>query len=433
MRLLQDAASVSVKTQLLTIDICSAVLRAVELGESRRTLYVALLCYASLASATLISVNVGFHLFGGSSQTPPGSMADFPRAALCRWDAIWLRDIAEHGYEYDSQGRSSVAFFPLYPILTSVVAAITTAPFDIAGLFVSNWFAFGSFYLLILYEGLSSLSSNERRSQFGAAIWLRAFPTSFFLVMGYSESLFLFFTLAAMWGLKSGRIHIAYIAILCGITTGTRFVGIAMLPVLAVHCVEIYSGNRRWKVWLAILPIAVSGLLLYSFYLRCEFGDALVFAKAQDFWRFRPKIPWTQHFLVLLSAEPIWTVYDPSLLSYWQYVDHSPHFLLSLQAANPILFVVCCAIVIYGFAFRLLDKRELILSVALLLIPYSCRSYEMCMASQGRFALVAFPVFLVMSKSSEKLPTAAQYAIVMLGLIQGCVFATMWGAGYLVI
>ena len=42
-----------------------------------------------------------------------------------RWDGRWYVEIAEHGYTYDPNAQSSVAFFPLYPALMRLL----TLPF----------------------------------------------------------------------------------------------------------------------------------------------------------------------------------------------------------------------------------------------------------------------------------------------------------------
>ncbi len=33
------------------------------------------------------------------------------------WDSGWYWTIARHGYRYNAGGQSSIAFFPLYPLL----------------------------------------------------------------------------------------------------------------------------------------------------------------------------------------------------------------------------------------------------------------------------------------------------------------------------
>ncbi|MDQ3488331.1 MAG: hypothetical protein M3468_11435 [Acidobacteriota bacterium] len=38
------------------------------------------------------------------------------------WDSGWYFDIARRGYYFDPEGQSSIAFFPLYPLLMGAVA-----------------------------------------------------------------------------------------------------------------------------------------------------------------------------------------------------------------------------------------------------------------------------------------------------------------------
>ena len=66
-------------------------------------------------------------------------------ARLVRWDSQWYAGIARSGYGHtvlhpDGRHLSDYAFFPLYPLLERVVAALTGLAYVDAGLVVS-WLA----------------------------------------------------------------------------------------------------------------------------------------------------------------------------------------------------------------------------------------------------------------------------------------------------
>jgi hypothetical protein len=61
--------------------------------------------------------------------------------------------------------------------------------------------------------------------------------------------------------------------------------------------------------------------------------------------------------------------------------------------------------VLLGWRKRWLNAYEISLSAGLLLIPYVTRGYDFGMCSQGRFAAVCFPMYLVMGRLLAAMPT----------------------------
>lgn len=60
---------------------------------------------------------LGFSL--GVSLLRPGRVRDEPRSwreAVGRMDGRWYKQIAAEGYHYNPHARSSIAFFPVYPL-----------------------------------------------------------------------------------------------------------------------------------------------------------------------------------------------------------------------------------------------------------------------------------------------------------------------------
>ena len=45
-------------------------------------------------------------------------------ATWVRWDAWWYLNVVERGYWFDPQGKSNVAFFPLFPVAIKAVTAV---------------------------------------------------------------------------------------------------------------------------------------------------------------------------------------------------------------------------------------------------------------------------------------------------------------------
>jgi len=115
--------------------------------------------------------------------------------AWFRWDSGHFTAIASNGY--DAAWRT--AFFPLFPLLERGVAFLTHDPF-IAGLIISN--LAGLAMLVVLYRLVQEDFDAERA--FRTVLYLSVFPTAFFFVAAYNESLFLLLTLLSFYHMDCG-------------------------------------------------------------------------------------------------------------------------------------------------------------------------------------------------------------------------------------
>jgi hypothetical protein len=114
-----------------------------------------------------------------------------------RWDAGWLGRIARDGYDWNDQ---SAAFFPGYPLAIRALAA--TTPLDeVAGLLVSNAAFLTALVVLYALTTREFSTSTARRT----VVLVAAFPTSFFFLAPYSESLFVLASLLTFWWARRGR------------------------------------------------------------------------------------------------------------------------------------------------------------------------------------------------------------------------------------
>ena len=170
----------------------------------------------------------------------PGWDAQTARRAppLARYDSGWYLGIAEKGYgPAKPRGEASAhAFLPLYPALVSVAARLFRVDGFAAGIGVSAacFFCAG---LLFAAEGRRRLTE---KGAIAALALLLLFPTSFFLVSMYSESLFLLLALLSFDRLRRGQI---FVALLFGFLAGlTRFAALAMALPLAI---EAWKVTRR--------------------------------------------------------------------------------------------------------------------------------------------------------------------------------------------
>lgn len=336
------------------------------------------------------------------SSAPAGYRA-YQRCLVCfRYaNGSWHISIARRGYEYQPGERSNVAFFPIYPLLIRVTASTLPVRSEIAALLVST--IAGLLATWIVGKYLNLRAASERAVRMGLFAFL-LFPTTFFFRFGYNEYVFICLCAATFIGFQKDWPPLV-IAAVVGLATATRPVGVALLVPLFVHLAKLWAQRRiALSTTLASAALGCSGLLAFMGYLFYRFGDPLVFATTQENWSWRGPHSTSEKLFALLTFEPFFATYDSNSRAYWQLFSEGVPATISLQFANPLWFLFVALLVYVGWVSRTFTRYETIYSIAVLSIPYFTRSYEMCMAGQGRFAAVALPVYLILGNILAKAP-----------------------------
>lgn len=296
------------------------------------------------------------------------SASDDPLLAVWgRWDAEHYLGIARKGYS-----GTEPAFFPLYPQLIALVGTLAGS-YLVGGLLVSNAASF--FGLLYLYK-LVEHEYNRHVAQ-RATFYIAIFPTAIFFSAVYSESLFLFLTVASFYYARERRWLTAgafgFFAAL------TRSEGILLVaPLLIEWAGAAREGGRGFlRYWVddvlkplvgtALVPL---GLAVYMGYLWVLSGDPLLFSHVQKHWG--------RHFA------PPWV----SFLDSFHKIAHAhAQQTVATQVQELAFTALMLAVLIAGFRrLRLSYSVYMALSI---FIPMSTGS----LMSMPRFALVLFPMF----------------------------------------
>lgn len=284
-----------------------------------------------------------------------------------RWDAEHYLGIARNGYS-----GTEFAFFPLYPILIKIVGAVSGSNL-VAGLVISNAASF--FALLYLYK-LVEHQYNRHVAQ-RATFYVSIFPTAIFFSAVYSESLFLFLTVASFYYVRERRWLVA--GVFGCLAALTRSEGVLLAaPLFIEWVIAAKEGGREFfRYWvddivkpLLGLALVPCGLALYMGYCWIVTGDALKFSTVQSHWGRHFAAPWTS------VANTIHKIVGA----------HTP-----LTVANETLELAFTALMIGALLFGL---RRLRLSYTVymalsILAPMLTAS----LMSMPRFALVLFPMF----------------------------------------
>ena len=200
-----------------------------------------------------------------------------------RWDTGVFTTIALHGYRMPQDS----AFFPLYPLLERVLMPLFHNNPFLPGLLIANVADLG--LLIVLYR-LVKEDFNVQRAE-RTILYLSIFPTAFFLIAAYNESLFLFLSLLSFYQMRHSR---WWLAGLFGIFAClTRSAGLLLLipfcyEYLRQH--EFKLRNIRFDVVSSILiPVGVGIFAIYCYF---QFHDLLAFSHAQAHWQRNLQAPW---------------------------------------------------------------------------------------------------------------------------------------------
>jgi hypothetical protein len=353
-------------------------------------------------------------------------------AMFGRTDGVHYARIAAAGYSYTARQGSDVAFFPLYPLMGRLVTEVTGLRVEAALLLVSHLFLLAAFAVLFLYvqDRCSAHIGTESASDIAgrACLAFGLLPATFFFRMAYSESLFLFLGLAALYGMHRNWPTVV-IALLAGLLTAVRPVGIAIVPVLVLYLWQRSASVAAWmKTCIVFIPLACWGIAEYMLYQWVFFGDPIAFAKTQAYWAARGPVASVEEVIALLTFEPIVSVYDDSSPCCWHNADSNMVF--SLIFANPLYFLFALSLLAIGAATRWLSSHECLFGFLLLAIPYATKGYDNCMFSMARFVSACIPMYLVLGQLLWRMPPLAGVSTLA---VSGCLLAAysaLFATGY---
>ncbi|HEY8184974.1 MAG TPA: mannosyltransferase family protein [Pyrinomonadaceae bacterium] len=203
-----------------------------------------------------------------------------------RWDALNYQKLAQFGYSATGELQPLLVFYPLYPWTVRLFAFITR-DYLVSAFMVST---VASLVTAIVLLRLVELDYSRQLAQ--RAVWfLFIFPTSYFLHIGYTESLFLMLALSCFYAARKQRWFLA--GLFGAFTCLTRANGLVLVPVLMVEAAHQYSTTRRWQWgWLCIglTGLGFGGYLLLN---RHVTGDPFAFTSLmQQFFSKSLSPPW---------------------------------------------------------------------------------------------------------------------------------------------
>lgn len=297
--------------------------------------------------------------------------AFFLLAPWQRWDTNWYLHIAQWGYAI---GDGTTNYPPLYPLGVAVLGRILLEQYMLAAMLISNLaYIFCLVYFYKLCNRLFNIDVTRR-----AILFLATFPTAFFLLSAYTDSLYLALTLAAFYYAEEKRWWpVIALTVLASLT---RLQGIILVAPLGY----IYMQHRHWN-WrkidrhgLALAALPPVGLGLYLGYVYFILGDFSFNNHLAVVWHVKFALPWETFFGGLVGF------FDPN----------NTHNLIYNAMDLILLVIFVCLIIIW--AQKKLPMAYLIYSVLSMLVFLTRQGVDgFFWMSLNRYVLAIFPVFML--------------------------------------
>jgi Gpi18-like mannosyltransferase len=296
-----------------------------------------------------------------------------------RWDTGHYLFIATQGYTVDR-----TVFFPLYSLLIHALLPIFNNNALITGLCIS--FVANLVWMVVLYQLV--LEDFDKDSAQRAVLYLSVFPTAFFFLAAYTESLFLALALLSFYSARRGRWW--WSGIFGLFVCLTRSTGIFLVLPFAYEYLRQDQFNLR-KVRVSALAglLLPLGLGLFALYCWQTFGDPLSFSHQEVIWNRKLMLPgWG----ILKSMYIIG--HSTGLFSFYA--------LRNLTDLLPDLLVLTLLILACVGPWRFQKERwgYLFYAIPLFLLfnaNPNVGSGRMPLESMGRYMLEVFPAFIVLA------------------------------------
>jgi uncharacterized membrane protein YhaH (DUF805 family) len=326
-----------------------------------------------------------------------------------RFDAGWYLGIARHGYRWSSEladRQQSVAFFPLFPLLTRIagddltlLARLTRLPDMLGG--GDGRMIWGG----VLVSAICFLASiapiralvrlrNSRRSGTASVLLLIAAPFSLFFGQCYSEGTFLLCSASALVAFRRGTLaSAAGWGLLVGLARPNGWT-----LSLALMAETLLTSPRQLRRMAAALGPA-AGAAVFSLYMAHTTGNPLTWVHAQSAWLSGALHPTD---FATRRAELLF------LYGFTGYIAHDPADALAV-ACVVVAVVVACLCLLAGD-----------IAGGVFIWTYLSPALALDLPAIGRMTAVLFPVFVELP---ERLPRPLLVITALLSAAAQCFLA----------
>lgn len=318
-----------------------------------------------------------------------------------RWDTAQYMIIANYGYDFNLY---NAIWPPLYPFLIKIAGFVFQSSI-FAALLVSNIFFVTGLWLLFLYTNDLFGEQVAKNTLF----YLIVFPTSFFFVAGYTESMFLTFTVAVF--LLLGRKKWMWAGIISALAVLTRVQGILLILPIFVELTSDYLENKNIRVFITNLifclyaPFAYG---LFSLYVRYGLNTNWPWTFLSSKWDQHFGLPWEG----IIGSVQVFMFknmhnYNPTPVNLLNVVFSlsTIYFLIYLRKKIPLSLSIYCWVMM----ILILGKMDI----------------DNVLISTIRYVLVLFPIYISQALLIQKKGKLI-YTSVSMGLMGSLIMVFYW-------
>jgi hypothetical protein len=297
-----------------------------------------------------------------------------------RWDTICYLIIAETGYT----GHPGLTVWPpFYPFLIRIFSNVFTPPL-LAALVISSLAAWLAFFLLYVLIAENYDEETAKNTLFLYAVY----PLAFFLVAGYTESLFLALVLGSL--LLAHKKMWVWAGIVAALATLTRNQGIVLSAVL------LWEGMLRYRESQGLSPKETLKISFASCLPVLAFGAFALYVHngLKAGW------PWQ-------TLATLWGQYTGLP---WEGILGNSRQLLTLPVSTDLYWLptnvidLCLAIlipVVLVLHRRSTRSTYMVFAWLILIISWMKVGPDGVLVSFSRYLLAAFPFFMVIAPGMQ--------------------------------
>ncbi len=327
--------------------------------------------------------------------------------AWVRWDAVHYLSIAQVGYAGSGTMRS--VFYPLFPFITRLTAWLLNGQYELAGLIVatiSTIIALALLYKMVVEE------FGQRTARW-TTVALAIFPTAFFLLAPYTESLFIALTLAMFY--LAPKKQWVWVGVLGAFASLTRAPGIYTTAGLAWLAWKQYRRGElpplRSKI-AALIGLGLPGLTGLGFIAwRAWAGYPSMNSILTHFYNVK----------VVNPVEGLWLAVSQSVMRPW--------YSTFLDITSAFIGLALLVVMLKNPRWR---RGEWIIYMGLNLGVYLSRYQVFILSSPlqslARYALVLFPGFIIAGEWLSRQRKRTQFLYLAINgflLLIACMLHTM--------
>ncbi|WP_159809232.1 mannosyltransferase family protein [Cellulomonas citrea] len=300
-----------------------------------------------------------------------------------RFDSGWYWAIVSDGYSYSPGQQSSIAFFPVFPLINRALVALVGDTHDgalvqVVGQVLSVTFGLAAVVLF----GHWVWQRLPRRSAVLAIAVILAYPYTLFLHGPvYADGMFLLLAIGAFM-LLDRRWYVAA-GLVGALAVASRPFGVAVAVGLVVRTLEMLAANSGGTGWRDVVVavrrvrprhtgvlLAFGGLLAWMAYLWTSFGNPLAFVEVESAPGWDQGVGPHTWFKVALI--------DAMAQGHWRMGVN-----LGLQALACLLVVLLLPRVVRRFGWGYAAYTAVVIAIPIL----GTKDFM----GAGRYALAAFP------------------------------------------